>query len=118
MKHLIRRLGAGLLSALILSQAAFAHTTLTRSAPAQGSTVASPAALTLEFGDEVRLARVQILSAGAKTLTLPLERGAPPAKTMVVAVPGTLGPGQHTVTWRAIADDGHVMTGEFLFSVR
>lgn len=104
--------------AVALTQAALAHTALSKSMPEKGSTVASPAALTLEFGAEVKLARVQIVPSTGDALTLKLDRGAAPSKRMVVPVPQALASGQHTVKWRAIADDGHVMTGDFTFSVK
>lgn len=118
MNLMIRCLGALAVSVTMLAQAAFAHTGLSRSVPEKGSTVASPAALTLAFEDAVRLARVQIISPTGEALSLPLERGAMPAKTLVVVVPQALAKGAHTVTWRAIAGDGHVMTGDFSFTVR
>jgi methionine-rich copper-binding protein CopC len=101
-----------------MAQAAIAHTALSSSVPAKGAVVESPTALTLEFGAEVKLARVQIVPADGESLTLPLDRGAPPSKKMVVTVPKPLVPGKHTVKWRAVADDGHVMTGDFTFSVK
>lgn len=101
-----------------ISQAAMAHTALSGSVPAKGAVVDSPAALTLEFGADVKLARVQIVPETGEALTLPLDRGAPASKMMVLTVPKPLASGRHTVKWRAVADDGHVMTGDFAFSVK
>ena len=38
-------------------------------------------------------------------------------KAFRMEVPGHLAAGEYTVAWRAMADDGHVVRGDFLFTV-
>ena len=39
-------------------------------------------------------------------------------RSIVAALEDTLGPGKYTVKWRSAGDDGHVMRGDFSFTVR
>ncbi|NWG45215.1 MAG: copper resistance protein CopC [Alphaproteobacteria bacterium] len=109
---------SGVALAVTLTLSAAAHTTLTSSVPADGAEVAPPEELMLEFGADVKLARVQIVPIGGKPIRLKLDRSAPASTKMVVPVGEALAPGAYVVEWRAVADDGHIMTGEFGFSVR
>ena len=103
---------------VLLAGAASAHTELTASIPVDGTEVSSVASITLEFRAAVRLARVELTRADGTTIELPLDRDAPAAKQNLITLAEPLGPGEYTVRWRAIADDGHVLTGEFGFTVR
>jgi methionine-rich copper-binding protein CopC len=47
-----------------------------------------------------------------------LERDGDDPKAFEAAVEGALDPGAYTVAWRAMGDDGHVVRGEFTFTVR
>lgn len=109
-----------LAASIVLGSAptALAHTALSKSTPAANASVASPTELKLEFGDSVKLARVQVVGPAGAIVNLPLDRAAPPSRQMTVKVTERLSAGPQTVKWRAIAADGHVMTGEFSFSVR
>ncbi len=109
------------LSLLLLCLASFgqawAHTDLTASIPAADSTVAAPAVISLEFGDEVKLARVQLIS-DKETMTLPLDRSSPMAKVTEIILEHSLGEGRYIVKWAAMGTDGHIMRGEFGFTVK
>lgn len=97
------------------------HLQLDRSAPEADATVASPA--------EIRLWFSQVPQAGATSARL-LRGGAPvdalvelepdPEDGSVFAGPveGSLAPGRYTVAWRAMAADGHVVRGDFDFTVQ
>ena len=103
-------------SATLFSASALAHTHLVRSNPADKAVLEkSPSAATLVFAEAVTLTAVKIESAGGVTVTLkPLPSS--PAAELSVAMPA-LGPGTYTMRWRALNDDGHIMSGVVHFSV-
>ena len=100
----------------LIASAAFAHSELTTSTPADKESVATaPRALELHFSEPVRLTALAVTRAGeaAQALeALPKER----QKDFSVASPG-LTNGVYTVSWRALSGDAHVMTGQFTFAV-
>jgi methionine-rich copper-binding protein CopC len=100
----------------LASTSAFAHSELTDSMPADNASVATaPKELMVPFSDPGRLTALAVTRAGndKKELgPLPNER----RKDFSVASPG-LDKGQYTVSWRALSEDAHVMTGEFRFAV-
>jgi methionine-rich copper-binding protein CopC len=98
------------------AQLAFAHAELSDSSPADRAMVESaPENVTLQFSEPVRLTALAIQKDGDQKRNLgPLS--AETSETFAVAVP-TLEDGHYTVTWRALSDDTHVMTGEFMFMV-
>jgi methionine-rich copper-binding protein CopC len=69
----------------------------------------------LHFSEPVRLTALVVTRTGEAKRELgplPTER----LKDFAVASPG-LQKGQYTVSWRALSQDAHVMTGEFTFAV-
>lgn len=123
--QLIRILGlllAVLLAAVVIAIApaalASAHSDLHTSSPAKGATVEPPERVALTFGDTVQknLAEIAVVNDatgeradnGKPNLTSP--------KGLTVAV-ADMEPGAYTVTWAALAADGHRMTGTFGFNV-
>jgi methionine-rich copper-binding protein CopC len=107
---------AALAGVLVTAAPAEAHTTLTSSDPAKGSTGASPAQIRLTYGDPVRFPGVVVRDAqGGRH-----ESGKPSAvdNKVVQKVAGTLAPGVYTVGWRVVAEDGHPVTGKFTFTVK
>jgi methionine-rich copper-binding protein CopC len=97
------------------------HITLDRSAPADTSVVSEVKEVRLFFSDAplMRGASVRIVNSARK-----LQRSGPPSadpedpKQVTVQVEPPLPPGKYVTQWRAIADDGHVMRGDFKFEVR
>ena len=102
-------------SSLFAFPGAFAHTHLEKSSPANGSTLSkAPTELVLTFEEDVQVTAVSIetgdhvkqdmklIPVTAKSISLPLH---------------ALNPGAYTVNWRALGDDGHVMTGHFSFTI-
>jgi methionine-rich copper-binding protein CopC len=97
------------------------HLQLDRSYPAADTTLTSPA--------EIRLWFSQVPQASATSLRL-IHDGAPvegvgdlkpdPEDASVFAGPvvGTLADGDYTVSWRTMAADGHVVRGDFSFTVK
>ena len=104
---------AGVLGSL--SALAQAHTHLTAAVPAEGSTVQAPEHITLTFSEAARVTALTIRRAGeAEQKLSPL----PTTNTRQVTVPTpTLAPGEYTVSWRVLSEDGHVMSGSLHFSV-
>lgn len=94
---------------------ATAHTSLSASNIVAGSEVSKvPDTLELTFAKAVGLAAVELMGPDDETRTLQT------AKTMDkvhrVALPA-LTAGRYIAKWRAVASDGHVMSGEIPFTV-
>jgi len=96
------------------------HLQLDRSAPEAESTVASPSEIRLWFSQAPQASgtSLRLIQSGQ-----PLEIGErkldPDDATVYVAsVETSLAPGTYTVAWRAMAADGHVVRGEFPFTVQ
>lgn len=104
------------LIAALLVQAAQAHAHLEKSTPAEGSTlVTAPTAIEMTFSEPARLTALSI------------QRGQEPKQTIKelptavdrmqrIALP-MLAPGAYTLSWRAVAADGHVSSGAVHFTI-
>jgi len=115
----VARIAAGIAAAALVgvltAAPAEAHTTLQKAVPAKGATVPSPAKVELTYADPVRFAGVVVLdSKGGHH-----ESGRPNTidNRVTEQVSGALTPGVYTVGWRAVAPDGHPVTGEYRFTV-
>jgi methionine-rich copper-binding protein CopC len=108
---------AAALGGLVVAGAVFGHARLqSTSPPADARLELAPRTLTLTFNENVRLA-VLTLRTGAKDVPLAIDRNAPAAPQVVVALP-VLAPGTYQVAWSALSpDDGHVVKGSFSFSI-
>lgn len=96
------------------------HFALTRSVPAADATVASPAEVRLWFTEAATDNSVAIRlvdTAGAALETGETTRDAQDAKVYSIALSRALAAGRYTVAWRGIGDDGHVVQGNFAFTV-
>jgi methionine-rich copper-binding protein CopC len=96
---------------------ASAHDRLVSSDPADGATVVVlPAAVTLEFSDEVMSTGTQVVVTKDGE-----DVGAAPAQvagaTVTAALPPDLANGDYAVAWRAVSADGHPIEGSFGFAV-
>ena len=102
------------------SDAAPPHFGLRTSSPAADATVTSV--------DEIRLSFTQVPQEGSGLIRLvnpagdavdvgDLTRDLEDDRTLYVSVPAALDPGVYTVMWRGIGDDGHVVRGDFTFTV-
>jgi copper resistance protein C len=112
-----RKIWVGLAMAAMLPLAAVGHAKLLGTSPATGEQLTdAPRQLTLKFNEAVQLGTLK-LSTGGKDIPLTLDRGAPAAAQVSVALP-TLAPGTYQVQWSALTvDDGHVVKGTFSFVV-
>lgn len=102
---------------ILTGAAAHAHTELSGSMPADDAVLAAaPKDLMLHFSEEVRLTTLSVQASGGEKQ----EIGALPTSTskdFVIPAPA-LGAGDYVVSWRAMSEDTHVMTGEFKFTVQ
>jgi copper transport protein len=98
------------------AQTALAHAELAETVPADRAVVAAaPEDLQLRFSEPVRLTALAIQKDGAAKQSLgplPLET----TGQFTVALPG-VDEGHYVVSWRALSEDTHVMSGEFMFVV-
>lgn len=117
-------LAAGLLTALGATAAAEAdpafHFALSRSAPAADATVPSPAEVRLWFTQVGQPGSVAIRLINPSGGAVPTGDPTPnedDGRVYHVSVAETLPAGAYTVSWRGIGDDGHVVRGDFSFTV-
>ena len=112
-------LAAGVL--VLLPGAALAHPVLRRSFPAKADTVsAGPAEIRLVFSKpiELRFAKVELVGpAGTLGFLTGLAIVPDSLGTVTAPVGRVLSPGGYTVRWQVAGDDGHVVRGEFGFTV-
>jgi len=113
----------GLVAALTLTlaQAAHAHAYPKVEVPASGATVSgAPKTVTIDFDDalESEFSAITVTDARGTSVTSGksvVETSSP--KHMWVAL-DPLTPGVYTVTWVAVAADGHRTEGEYTFKVK
>ncbi len=100
---------------------ALAHPFLRRSVPAAFDTLAGgPAQLRLVFSEpiELRFAKVELVGPDGTLGFLPGLAAVPDSLgTLTVPVGRVLPPGGYLVRWQAAGDDGHVVRGEYGFTV-
>jgi copper transport protein len=98
------------------AQTAFAHAELSAYAPSNCAVLQSaPENVMLKFSEPVRLTALSVQKDGAAKQSL----GPLPTETsdqFVVTAPA-LENGHYMVSWRALSEDTHVMTGDFMFVV-
>lgn len=116
-------LAAGLLTAAAATatatDAAF-HFALSRSVPAADATVPSPSEVRLWFTQVAQPGSVAIRVIDTGGDAVPTGEPMPnedDGRVYHVDVTGKLPAGAYTVSWRGIGDDGHVVRGDFRFSV-
>ncbi len=104
-------------SALVaLAPGAAAHDELVSTTPADGASGAAPSQVVLRLVDTV-------LSVGSRVRVVGPDGGATDAapdvtgSTVTQRLRPDLPPGRYQVDWRAVAGDGHPVTGSFAFTV-
>jgi len=104
------------LALAFVSLAAFGHTQLSSSTPADKATLAAaPEQLQLAFSEAVTLTAVSITDSQGTAY----ELGALPTSTQrdfAIPVPA-LPVGNYVVGWRAVGADTHVVSGEIHFAI-
>jgi methionine-rich copper-binding protein CopC len=127
MKPTLPRFGAALLALLLLgatgprlTASPLFHFALVKSAPADKATVHAVPAVTLWFSEPPSEGTVSIRltdAAGEAVATADPAQDPEDDKVFGVALPNALAPGGYTVSWRGMGGDGHVVRGEFAFTV-
>jgi methionine-rich copper-binding protein CopC len=102
---------------LVLASVAHAHTALKSSSPEPDTTVTAPRTLELTFSGDVRLTSVTLADSGGREKHLDAVPAAVASK-FSLAIHEPLSAGKHTVVWRAVGGDTHIVSGEFAFVVR
>jgi methionine-rich copper-binding protein CopC len=100
----------------LLPLLAQAHTHLQKSTPAADSAGAAPEQLVLQFSEATRLTALTLQEEGGQEARKLGPLPAQPDKVIRVAAP-KLDPGVYVLGWRALGDDGHVMSGTLRFTV-
>ena len=112
-------LAAIILLSVISNGAALAHATMSKSLPAEGSTIRPGLAeITIGFTQSVRIMVVKVRNEHTKA---DVETNIKPATSYTASYSFAVQPlevGDHAVSWTAIAKDGHVMKGTLKFIVR
>ncbi|WP_336042594.1 copper resistance CopC family protein [Acinetobacter dispersus] len=103
---------------IIATSSAFAHVSLISASPAANTIVSTqPKNLSLNFGDEVMLMKIQVLDEQRRELPLNYKVSHDLKKTFDIAIP-TLKKGKYTVLWSTMGKDGHNMNGEYSFTLK
>jgi methionine-rich copper-binding protein CopC len=106
-------------AALVLAAAvpASAHAPVTSRYPKPGSSVSRVKTVAVGFGDKLITGKIEVRRAGV--LIRPRSSGPTARKTSIRATfTRALSAGSYTVTWRALASDGHSQAGSWSFRVR
>ena len=106
-----------LLSASILAGPAVAHSPLASLSPVDGAEVSAPQQIEMTFKGVARLVRFDLVPADrGDAVDLGKNHLFASAKAHTIALPD-LAPGAYQASWRAMAEDGHVMKGKFNFTI-
>lgn len=77
---------------------------------------AAPETFTVSFVHPARFGSVQLRTATGETVPIRFQPPANAATTFTIPLP-KLVPDRYRLTWRVIAEDGHVMTGSVNFTI-
>ena len=108
---------AGILLALAPAQPGFAHAALVATDPADGAApAAAPAEVTATFSEPLDAASTEIAVTGPGGMLI--DAGTPSYEADSFTQPMRyLGPGEYTVAFRVISEDGHRVDGAVAFTV-
>ena len=113
-------IGLGVTQTAMAEGPAFPHFELSKSEPGAEATVQSPSEIRLWFTQvpQENTTSIRVLDAdGAPLHTGEVTQDAADGGVFSVALHGTLRPAVYTVAWRAMGTDGHVVRGDFTFTV-
>ena len=101
----------------LLASAASAHSKPTVTNPGDGAVLAeAPTEVTLNFTTPIRLTRIELTHMDQSPIALEFTDQRKFETQFMVPVVG-MGTGTYKISWRGLAQDGHVMQGEFSFRV-
>lgn len=102
---------------LVLNTAAFAHSELRSSFPADGAALQeAPDEAILHFDEAARVTAIRLFDAAGARIELPGDPEITSPGEATVALP-RLSTGVFEIEWRAISLDGHPIRGRIRFSV-
>jgi methionine-rich copper-binding protein CopC len=117
-------LGISLTASLLVSTVAQAHIALADSSPAADAVVSSVTRIDLVFSERLvrRASKVQLEAIGegrqanvaASHVNVEVVNN---GTTLRVTPHHTLDAGRYRVRWRAVGEDGHPLTGDFIFTI-
>lgn len=107
-----------LFTVLLGTPSALAHTELQKSTPAAGASLAAPpAAVSLTFGEAVRLPANPIRVTGPEGAVWTVGQASADGATVTAPVTATGPAGAYTLTWQVISDDGDTIRGTVRFTL-
>jgi methionine-rich copper-binding protein CopC len=114
MRQLVTIVATGM---LFFSAGVSAHTHLASSIPANNAQVTkAPEQIVLVFDGSVQLTAVSVEAADGKSKIAITPLPSQKIKETTLPAP-KLSNGAHVIVWRAVGDDGHVMSGKVKFTV-
>lgn len=100
-----------------LSGFASAHSTKERTEPADGAVLpAPPSSIGMTFDMPMRVTMIKLTDSNGDEHNVTRTDNMAPL-TDFAASPESLEPGEYTVEWRGLAEDGHAMQGSFSFKI-
>ncbi len=103
---------------LVLATAAFAHLKVSNTSPEDGATLSGPVrTLRVWFNQEpdVPLSKLELEGPAGPMKVEGLHTMG--EKDLMARVTGRMPDGSYTARWRTAGDDGHVLTGEWSFTI-
>lgn len=107
------------LTLLMATSSALAHTHPEQMIPAANSTVPAPANITIHFSEtlEPKFSMITLTNASGHVVNKEPSVVGADAKTMTLPLPA-LAPGIYTVNWVGVAIDTHRSQGDYKFTVK
>lgn len=108
-----------LAAVLLAATPAMAHSEMNMTEPADGTTLnIVPETIALKFTAPARVMKVEMLHTnGTASHTMTVDIPTFGMVDEISLTPDFMGAGRYDVNWRALGEDGHVMTGSFSFTV-
>tara|TARA_B110000858_G_scaffold198514_1_gene266007 strand:+ start:21750 stop:22103 length:354 start_codon:yes stop_codon:yes gene_type:complete len=100
----------------MISVTASAHTALTKATPGNGTIIKqAPAHINLTFNGPIKLVKLELMGVGHEMPTN-FESNSEAKTSFEIETPG-MHPGEFTVNWAVIGEDGHTVTDSYNFTV-
>ena len=101
---------------VVTATPAAAHTDVVSTLPKAGAILVAPTeSISITFSEPVEKFGSSIAVTDSTGTAVAVDRVAISGATMSIPWPVSLAPGTVSVSWRAVADDGHVLTDTFSF---
>jgi methionine-rich copper-binding protein CopC len=97
------------------------HLRLVRAEPAADTTVtAAPREVKLFFSEapQIKVTTIRLVNASKQAITVGEAKADADGKIVLAPITGSVTAGTWTVIWRTMARDGHVVNGEYHFTVK